>query len=52
MMREGFARPFGWRRMVVGLEEAGLVLGAVGLLWAVRRREEVRVSGMEGSIWI
>jgi hypothetical protein len=46
MMREGFARPFGWRGMVVDLEGA-LVLPVLGAGW---RREEASRFEVE-AIW-
>ena len=50
MVREGFARPLGWRGIIVDLEEGGLVLGAVGVLGAAWGRDEGAVSGMEEVI--
>ena len=50
MVREGFARPLGWRGIIVDLEEGGLVLGAVGVLGAGWGRDEGPVSGMEEVI--
>jgi len=40
MMREGFARPFGWRGMMADLEEGGLVSRVAGMLGAGWRGEE------------
>lgn len=47
MMWEGFARPFGWRGVMVDLEEGGLVSGAAGLLGVGWRVEEGALFEME-----
>jgi hypothetical protein len=50
IIREGFARPFGWRGMMVDMEEGGLVLGAVGFLGGGWGRDEAPLSWMEEVI--